>query len=398
MDTNTTSGAAAEEPKKYIRTLASDMEALKKGGAPGFKPLAAHAPEPEPETEVPLPAPPEFSPPPEPDSAAPMPVLAPKMTFEPPPPLEPAPPPLPPPEEPEPPPPPAPSIQPKQAAPAPLETYTSDFSERMEQTNASTATVLAAEEDARTTPVSADEAPRSRGGAFYALGGAGLLIVGGLGIYFAYARYATNTQPVALAPTVSAPIFVDDRVQVSGAGSALMQAVEQSVATTLTTGAVRLLYLPATTTPVSVFVALKLPAPDILERNVSAAGSMAGVVNAGGTQSPFFILSVDSYRDTFAGMLSWEPSMPGDLAQLFPSYPTQAAATTTATSTVAKAPAGSSAFRDEVIANHDVRAYVDGAGRTVLLYGYWDDRTLVIARDQAAFTEIVQRLASSRSQ
>ena len=144
---------------------------------------------------------------------------------------------------------------------------------------------------------------------------------------------------------------------------------------------------------------------------------MAGVVNTDGRQSPFFILSVDSYSETFAGMLQWEPSMFGDLAQLFPPYakptPPVLAATSTAvtakntvkkTNVAAKATSTPSvlkvqpAFLDEIVANHDVRIYRDAAGQSVLLYGYWDQTTLVIARDTAAFSEILQRLATSQAQ
>ena len=55
-------------------------------------------------------------------------------------------------------------------------------------------------------------------------------------------------------------------------------------------------------------------------------------------------------------------------------------------------------FVDEVVRNHDVRVYRDATGKSVLLYGYWNQTTLVIARDVAAFTELLQRLATSRAQ
>ena len=212
----------------------------------------------------------------------------------------------------------------------------------------------------------------------------------------------------ACAPAAYAPIFVDDRQQIEGVGTPLLQAVEQSATRPLAPNTVRLLYLGSATTT-SVFSALQLPAPGVLLRNINAAQSMAGIVNAGASQSPFFILSVTSYGDTFAGMLSWEPSLPRDLNKLFPPYPApvSAATTTTATTTLkvaAKAatpppaPAQTAAFFDAVIANHDVRVYRDTAGRDVLLYGYWNRTTLIIARDAAAFSEIVGRLATSRAQ
>ncbi|MDO8407723.1 MAG: hypothetical protein Q7S95_00600, partial [bacterium] len=140
-------------------------------------------------------------------------------------------------------------------------------------------------------------------------------------------------------------------------------------------------------------------------------GSMAGVVDIAGVQSPFFILSVTSYGDTFASMLTWEPAMLRNLSLLFPAYPpamvaNAVASTSSAASTTPPAPAlvnsvtpppRDQGFIDEVVANHDTRVYRDGEGRSVLIYGYWNQRTLVIARDEAAFTAILGRLATSRT-
>jgi hypothetical protein len=100
-----------------------------------------------------------------------------------------------------------------------------------------------------------------------------------------------------------------------------------------------------------------------------------------------------------------------DLGVLFPEYPAAildiVATSTTATTTVKNTKKAATttlptlaialAFHDEVVANHDVRIYRDAAGQSVLLYGYWNQTTLVIARDPAAFTEIVQRLGTSRT-
>ncbi len=449
MDTNTPPEKST--PKKYIRTLESDMATLKKGGVPDLTPLA----------ERPIiidtlkaVAVPEVKPPPPP--APPLP---------PPPIQKPELPPIKPPEP---------------ALPTPIETYASDFSDRMKETHASTATVLAAEQDSlQGAPLATSQKP-SRKNLSYIIGTL-LLIAGAGGAYFAYTHYLKITAPVVLMPSVSAPIFVDDREQISGEGPVLMQAIEESVSRPLAQGTVRLLYTASSTDNIeSVFSALNVPAPDILLRNIQAAGSMAGILNVDGSQSPFFILSVLSYRDTFSGMLSWESSIRGDLGLLFPPYPTATSTATStpiltttlflgehgeevkslqqvfadngllsvpptgfyglltekaveafqsahniisfgspsttgygsvgpktlaeinmffATSTTTASPAiTSTAFSDEVVSNHDVRIYHDVTGKSILLYGYWDQKTLIIARDPAAFTEILQRLATSRAQ
>jgi hypothetical protein len=231
-----------------------------------------------------------------------------------------------------------------------------------------------------------------------------LVLVGAGALFAAYARYYANTSPIRLAFAPTTPIFVDEREEVAGQGTQLLQALEQAVGRPLADGSVRLLY-QATSSDTSVFNSLRLSAPDILLRNIVAAGSMAGVVSVNGTQTPFFILSVTSYGDTFSGMLAWEPSMVRTLAKLYPAR-SMASVPATASSTSISAPALSSAisppparesFVDEVIANHDTRIYRDSAGRSILVYGYWNQTTLVIARDEPAWKAILARLASARS-
>lgn len=398
--TTTNKTLAKNLPGKYIRTLAGDMQTLKEGGIPDLAPLAPSNVEPKDRfVAVPAAAEVRFSPPPPPPPIpAPVPSIIPvqKSISEPPP----APPPI--------------APQPLPVSASFLKTYEGDFSQRMQDTHSSAATVLAAEQDSATGTPQTPPQKSSPHGLLFGIAGSLLLIASGIGVYVAYTKYLDKTL-VIFTPVVSAPIFVDEREQLSGTGLGLSQAIEQSVAQMIAIGTVRLLYLEtSTTTPDSVFSALRLPASDILLRNVNVEGSMAGVVNTDGRQSPFFILSVDSYSETFAGMLQWEPHLLQDFTQIFPPYSTLIR-TTSATSTVATSTAKTAKFTakatstpsipsvqltfvDEVVANHDVRIYRDAAGQSVLLYGYWNQTTLVIARDPAAFSEILQRLATSRAQ
>ena len=324
--------------EKYIRTFGGDQETLKKGGMPDLVPLQASAP-----------------------------ALDPMQASEP-----------------------AQASLSEERPIVPLKTYASDFSRRMKETQASAVTVLAAEQDKtpRTPQVLPTRETFSRSNIIYGVAGGVLLIAGMIGAYFAYTTYLGTSAPVVVAPTISAPIFVDESSQVSGSGDALSQAIVQSVAIPIAQGDIRLLSLETTVADTSVFSALEPSAPRALTRNINAAQSIAGVVIVNGKQSPFFILSVASYGDTFAAMLAWEPLMPRDLVKLFPLYPASIA-----TSTPVQMPT----FFDTAIANHDARVYRDAVGRTILLYGYWDQKTLIIARDEAAFTEIVRRLATSRT-
>lgn len=431
MDTNPTPAPAesgGKAPERYIRTFANDMDIFQKGGTPGLAPLKP-APTPVESTPVPerapLPIPEVVSAPPAPtmiQKPIPKPEQAPaerlieaspimerSIVVPRVPATEPAPllPPLPPEQSEE---------------PAPLETYAQDFRSRVKETRSSTLSVLAAEQDAAAVAPQIAVKPENRSRAVLVVGaGVVLLGVGAVGIYLTYSRYQTAIAPVILAPSVSTPIFVDEREQVSGAGASLVQSIKQSVAKPLKSDTVRLLSFSSASSSMSVFAAVANTAPGILLRNIDAMSSMAGVVNTPSGQSPFFILSVGSYSATFSGMLAWETMMQSNLSALFPLYaePLPAVvpapvATTTATTTktsVKTAPKAATTiatttaavtrpaagFRDEVVSNHDVRVYRDAQGRSILVYGYWDQTTLVIARDPAAFIEILGRLATSRS-
>lgn len=313
-----------------------------------------------------------------------------------------------------------PPLPPENEKSNPIETYAQDFRARMKETRASTLSVLAAEQDAAT--VAPQISPRPEGANRTILviaAGVILLGVGALGIYITYSQYQTSVAPVILAPSVSTPIFVDEREKISGTGASLVLSIKQSVAKPLKTDTVRLLSFSSASSSISVFSSVANSAPGILLRNIDPLNSMAGIVNTSSGQSPFFILSVGSYSATFSGMLAWEPMMQSNLSGLFPLHAESApaapvvatttatttktsvktapkAATTTATTTASVArPTGG--FRDEVISNHDVRVYRDAQGRSIMVYGYWNQTTLVITRDPAAFIEILGRLATSRS-
>ncbi len=335
-----------------------------------------------------------------------------------------------------PPPPPAPVAQaqpPAEPAPrppvlassSPLHTYTSDFADRIDSKGASAFSVLAAQSDAGalTSPTSA---PKSHGTRTLIITIAGILLIaaGGVGVFAAY-QYVSTHGVVSVAPSVPSLVFADEREALTGEGPQLLGALASSAEKPLGDGKVRVVYLTqSSTTPTGGTVtipltggrlvgSLQLQAPDILLRNV-APESTVGIVHAGPETRAFFLLKVLSYERTCAGMLQWEGTIGAALSALYPQYaapptPEPTIATTTiivkgkrvvATTTVPAAPVVTVAprFIDEIASNHDVRALKDGQGRTILLYGYKDKETLVIARDEAAFAELLNRLGATRQQ
>lgn len=418
LDTNATKTPLAPngERDKYIRTFASDMEIYQRGGTPGLAPLKTPSPltaevpttpraVPDVSIDVEQKPTPVVAPPAPPTEAREQFPLTPEPGFM------------------------LPSIMSRErrdsnSSPAPLKTYLEDFRAHMKDTHASTMSILAAEQDAgpkRSEPL--PELPQDTSkNRWYIGGGVALLIVSSVGVYLAYGHYLSSLLPVLVAPGPATPIFVDNRDTVSGTGIVLMQEIKKSIDTPLALGTVRLLTHDSATS--SVFMLLKVSAPGNLTRNISALGSMAGIVHTDAGQGPFFILEVGSFSSTFSGMLAWEPMMQTALATIFPLYPaaviptaTTSVATTTATTTPARTqatttvasttarvatsslpvPSMKEGFRDEMVSNHDVRVYRDGQGRSILLYGYADQSTLIIARDPLAFAELLSRLATSHA-
>ena len=319
-----------------------------------------------------------------------------------------------------------PQVLPKKidTGPSPLHTYTSDFADRIDTKGASTFSVLAAQSDAGGTLVAQPTPNKSHKGALIVAFSVLLLVVAGAGAYAAY-RYVSSRSYVPLVATVPSLVFADERESVTGEGQALIQAVVASSQKSLGQGLVRVLYLTEASTTANnqqvtialpggrLIGALQLSAPDILLRNVGTESTL-GVVHAGNESRVFFILRALSYERTFAGMLAWESTIQSQLAEFYPSYsappaPAPTVVTTTkiikgrrviSTSTVdAVVPeAQPSHFVDEVASNHDVRALKDSYGNTLLLYGYRDKQTLIIARDEAAFAELSNRLAATKQQ
>jgi hypothetical protein len=303
-----------------------------------------------------------------------------------------------------------------------MHTYSSDFSDRIDTKSASTFSVLAAEQDSRTKTAAVLSVPKkSPVKAIVAVAtGILLLALAGGGIFATYQFVMTMRNTPIASLTVPSIVFADEYRELSGTGNELMGAFKSAANGALVPGNVLVTYILTDSNgedgsvlrgPAggAAFVrALQVPAPDILLRNI-AEESTTGVVNAEGNTTPFFALRVDSYERTYAGILTWEPLMHRDLALLYPLYPVETppaieetVATTTATSTTSTTTStvatfttealARTRFEDAIVANHDVRILRDTEGRSLILYGYADKRTLLIVRDEASFEALLARL------
>ncbi|MDR3558156.1 MAG: hypothetical protein P4L61_01355 [Candidatus Pacebacteria bacterium] len=157
-----------------------------------------------------------------------------------------------------------------------------------------------------------------------------------------------------------------------------------------------------------------LPAPNVLSRSLNDEW-MLGTYNDNGTPAPFMILTDNFFQNAYAGMISWENTMPDDFASVF-GYAAKAVqqngtststststgtSTTTATSTRSIGASASTlasyftiqgSFRDAVIENKDVRAFFDSNGDMLIIYSFVNNDTIVITTDDNALAGIINRL------
>ncbi len=295
-------------------------------------------------------------------------------------------------------------------APAAIHTYKTDFSDEARAKGASRISILATQADAQGRAAAVPQIKTKKKSHAFLIAGAVLLILaGGASIYFAFS-FVTGHPPISIGPSVPSLIFADDRVELRGESFELRRGLADLSEHSLPQGGVVVAYITYSTTTEKGTVttlpaeggalirSMDLPAPEILLRNIAPA-STVGAVRAGEETRPFFILRVASFERTFAGMLDWERTMANDLTLFYPMHPEivrEPVGTTTEPAPPAPA-VFNAVFADEVVDNHDVRILRDAAGRSILLYGYRDKETLIVARDEAAFAELLARLSSTRA-
>ena len=153
-----------------------------------------------------------------------------------------------------------------------------------------------------------------------------------------------------------------------------------------------------------------IPVPDVLFRSLGDRW-MLGTYNDNGDSAPFIILTNNFFQNAYAGMISWEKTMPDDLVDVFgyankevsptstPALPNFASSTATSSipSFVYTPPISSyfniqGSFKDGVIDNKDVRAFTEPDGTMLVLYSFIDNNTIVITTDGKALSEIINRL------
>jgi hypothetical protein len=136
------------------------------------------------------------------------------------------------------------------------------------------------------------------------------------------------------------------------------------------------------------------------------------------SNQPFLLIKLDSFENTFAGMLLWEKTMNTDIGSIFSersvqitSYVPVTVATSGAGSATNTAVVGSTtaitkivntdikvrnAFEDITIQNKDARVLKNVRGDDIILYSFLDPNTLLITSSETAFHEIINKYLANK--
>lgn len=100
-------------------------------------------------------------------------------------------------------------------------------------------------------------------------------------------------------------------------------------------------------------------------------------------ESAFLIIKLSSFENAFAGMLSWERNLGGDLGPLF------------STRELLRSLAMESAFSDITDRNKDVRVLLF-ENQPLLLYSFFDNETLIITENLETLRTLMDRLTQEK--
>lgn len=119
---------------------------------------------------------------------------------------------------------------------------------------------------------------------------------------------------------------------------------------------------------------LGLTLPEDLTRHLRD-NFMLGVYDNGEVKTRFLILQTNFFDQAWSAMLDWERYMPSDLAPILETAATKQAE-----------------WSDRVVRNKDVRVAYDDNKNIVMLYGFLDEQTILITRNNETFIKVFERL------
>ena len=224
-----------------------------------------------------------------------------------------------------------------------------------------------------------------------------LLVVGGLGVWYSYTSYKTKS---ALPTPIIIPnrfIAVETSVDMNVAGldrDTFIPAFSLEKSASIKHNAVEQIQLKqGTSTDARIITTeeflniLNTKAPGALVRAFDPLfmiGLIGDTTEASSTPHTFVLIKLDSYDNAFAGMLSWETDMQNDLLPLFTNSETISSLSATTT------------FQDITTQNKNARAVKDANGKTIFLYSFLGNNTLILTDNETDLNALVARLNAEK--
>lgn len=266
-----------------------------------------------------------------------------------------------------------------------LRTYQGDMAGVVRNKNESVATIAVAahkkrEDRGESIPLSAARTVPFFKNAFFLILSAVVIVAGGFSLYTVFfAKSAQNTaidirQPESLVDyNTFSTISLTDRntlIETINNGRTLLPDTKGSIWFAHITGA----------SPLDLLKRLTPQAPDVLMRTLTRPYAV-GFYRDNNATTFFAGFTVSSYGQAFSGMLAWEPTLYADISEFMPQ----------------QVNTPNTEFTDVIVDNKDVRVLQDTAGQTLVVYGFADQQTLVIAQNEAVFKQITQNILTKRT-
>lgn len=223
-----------------------------------------------------------------------------------------------------------------------------------------------------------------------------LLVLGGIGIWYAYTSYKTKSAlpVVVVIPNkfISSEISID--LNISGlARDSFLSTFNLERNKEIKSGNIEQIQLKrnSTSTPLinteDFLNILNTKAPSSLVRAFDPL-FMLGLIGdtslASSTPHTFLLIKLDSFENSYAGMLAWEKDLSNDFLSLFASD-----------ETISNIPSDVP-FQDITIQNKDARIIKDQNNNTILLYSFYDNNMLIITDNESSLRALIIRLNTSK--
>lgn len=306
-------------------------------------------------------------------------------------------------ETPAPPPPPEPpKPEPFKTGLQNIRTYESDVANILAQKSSSRASMAIAENvkrgEGQTLGNAAGSEERSHLGSKLLLILVSLVLIGAgmIGGYYLYAKSPLGAKPPAVTTPRTPPALVpyENRAVINVDGlnrEGVLKRFLSEISKPQAPGSIK--EIVATETKEGLFYRvpaaemayiMQVPVPDIILRTLNLEW-MLGIYASqdGSSKSAFVVVTTDLFQNAFAGMLAWERGLPEDVRDFLP------VSSGTITAELTKG-----GFRDQIVRNKDVRAFVTDNEDTLFVYSFVDNATLVVAADGETLGAVIDRLES----